>query len=111
MSEIAVPAMGRRTPAVDIQHLGKRYGSAVAVDDRSLEVLDGEIVGILGPNGAGKTTTVECVTGVRHPDVGSVRVFGRDPIRDRAVGVQLQNGALPDRLRVSEIVEMVSRLL
>ena len=43
---------------IEVQHLHKRYGDTVAVDDISCTVHEGEIFGILGPNGAGKTTTV-----------------------------------------------------
>ncbi len=98
-------------PAVDVRNLTKRYGAIVAVDDVSLSVHEGEIFGILGPNGAGKTTTVECVTGLRTPDGGDIRVLGMDPRRDRlqlhaTVGVQLQSSALPEWLRVGEIVDM-----
>ena len=52
------PAMP--VPVISISHLGKRYGSTVAVDDVSLEIHQGEIFGLIGPNGAGKTTTMEC---------------------------------------------------
>jgi ABC-2 type transport system ATP-binding protein len=97
--------------ALEIRDLRKRYGKKVAVDDLSLRVNEGEIFGILGPNGAGKTTTVECAEGLRHPDGGSVRVFGIDPYRDRAqarqlVGVQLQESQLPDKLTVAEAVSL-----
>jgi ABC-2 type transport system ATP-binding protein len=97
-------------PAVQITHLRKTYGTLVAVDDVSLSVAEGEIFGILGPNGAGKTTTVECAIGLRHADAGTIRLLGLDPRTDRdeiheVVGVQLQSGALPGKLRVSEILE------
>jgi ABC-2 type transport system ATP-binding protein len=97
-------------PAVQITHLRKTYGPLVAVDDVSLSVAEGEIFGILGPNGAGKTTTVECAIGLRHADSGTVRLLGLDPRTDRdeiheVVGVQLQTGALPGKLRVGEILE------
>src|SRR5690606_36768934 len=70
----------------------------------------GEIFGILGPNGAGKTTTVECVSGLRVPDRGSVRVAGIDPVTDRdalcrVLGVQLQSAALPEKLKVWEALD------
>ena len=96
-------------PAVDIAHLRKTYGSLVAVDDVSFSVAEGEIFGILGPNGAGKTTTVECAIGLRPPDAGTIRLLGLDPRADRErvreiVGVQLQASAMPDRLRVGEIL-------
>ncbi|MGD0245884.1 MAG: ABC transporter ATP-binding protein [Streptosporangiaceae bacterium] len=97
-------------PAVQITHLRKTYGPLVAVDDVSLSVAEGEIFGILGPNGAGKTTTVECAIGLRRADSGTVRLLGLDPRTDRdeiheIVGVQLQTGALPGKLRVGEIIE------
>ena len=101
-------------PAViEVQHLHKRYGEAVAVDDVSFTVEEGEIFGILGPNGAGKTTTVECVEGLRTPDGGGISVLGLDPWRDRAeltqrLGVQLQDSQLPERLRVAEALRLYS---
>jgi ABC-2 type transport system ATP-binding protein len=98
-------------PVIEVAGLHKAYGPTVAVDDVSFTVEAGEIFGILGRNGAGKTTTVECVTGLRTPDRGSIRVLGLDPIQDgrelhERVGVQLQHSALPDRIRVSEAVEL-----
>jgi ABC-2 type transport system ATP-binding protein len=74
-------------------------------------VAEGEIFGVIGPNGAGKTTAVECVSGLRIPDGGSVRVLGLDPQRERAavrerVGVQLQEAAMPPKLRVAEALEL-----
>jgi ABC-2 type transport system ATP-binding protein len=97
--------------AVEVTHLHKSYGSVVAVDDVSFSVAEGEIFGILGTNGAGKTTTVECVTGLRVPDTGTIRVLGLDPQADRKrlhqiVGVQLQESAFPAKLRVGEILGM-----
>ena len=98
-------------PTIEVRNLHKRYGDTVAVDDVSFTVEAGEIFGILGPNGAGKTTTVECVTGLRIPDRGSISVLGLDPQRDRTelrqrVGVQLQESRLQERLRVSEAIDL-----
>jgi ABC-2 type transport system ATP-binding protein len=97
--------------ALEITNLRKRYGQKLAVDDLSLRVGEGEIFGILGPNGAGKTTTVECAEGLRHPDGGTVRVFGVDPYRDRTaarqlVGVQLQESQLQDKMTVAEAISL-----
>ena len=94
-----------------IQHLVKRYGEFYAVNDVSFSIHEGEIFGIIGPNGAGKTTTVECISGLRVPDSGSVRVYGLSPQKDRNkirefLGVQLQETALPPRLRVGEAVRL-----
>ena len=100
---------------IEVDRLHKVYGDKVAVDDVSFSVEEGEIFGILGPNGAGKTTTVECISGLRRPDGGSVRVVGYDPVRDRAavtarVGVQLQHSELQPNLRVGEALELFSSL-
>jgi ABC-2 type transport system ATP-binding protein len=97
--------------AVTITNLVKRYGGLVAVDDVSFSIQQGEIFGIIGPNGAGKTTTVECISGLRVPDSGSISVYGLSPWRDRDkirefVGVQLQESSLPPRLRVGEALEL-----
>ncbi|QCB92484.1 ABC transporter ATP-binding protein [Cellulomonas shaoxiangyii] len=99
------------TPVVQAERLRKAYGSTVAVADVSLTVERGEIYGILGRNGAGKTTTVEMLAGLRTPDAGTVRVLGLDPTRDATalherVGLQLQESALPDRLRVREALDL-----
>jgi ABC-2 type transport system ATP-binding protein len=98
-------------PVIEVEHLHKRYGDKVAVDDVSLTVEEGEIFGILGPNGAGKTTAVECVEGLRRPDGGRIAVLGLDPGRDGAevhqvLGAQLQDAALPDKLRVGEAIAL-----
>jgi len=107
---VEAPAAAGGRPAVEVAHLRKTYGTLVAVDDVSFTVAEGEIFGILGPNGAGKTTAIECAIGLRTPDAGTVRLLGLDPRADRdkvreIVGVQLQAGALPAKLRVGEILE------
>ncbi|HEY5340429.1 MAG TPA: ABC transporter ATP-binding protein [Candidatus Aquilonibacter sp.] len=66
------------TPAIEIQHLVKRYGDFTAVDDISMRVEAGEFFGFLGPNGAGKTTTINAIVGLAKPDGGTIRVFGYD---------------------------------
>jgi ABC-2 type transport system ATP-binding protein len=96
-------------PVIAVQHLRKRYGDTLAVDDVSFSVGEGEIFGLLGPNGAGKTTTIECALGLRSPDSGSVRLLGLDPGEDSEqlhpiVGAQLQASALPGLLKVGEIL-------
>lgn len=99
--------------AVEVKHLHKRYGSLEAVNDVTFSVKRGEIFGVIGPNGAGKTTTVECISGLRLPDSGTISVMGMSPVMDRAklrriLGVQLQESALPPRMRVREAVELFS---
>ncbi len=98
---------------IEVQGLRKRYGPKVAVDGISFAIGKGEIFGIVGPNGAGKTSTVECITGRRTPDGGSVRVLGLDPKQQpdavrQQIGIQLQKAALQDRLRVAEALRLFS---
>ena len=96
---------------IDVAHLRKSYKSFVAVEDVSFSVEEGEIFGILGPNGAGKTTTVECLQGLRDADGGQISVLGLDPRVDadklrQLIGSQLQESALPDRLKVWEALKL-----
>ncbi|WP_067658031.1 ABC transporter ATP-binding protein [Nocardia harenae] len=65
-------------PAVTIEHLSKRFGATLALDDLTLEVRRGEVFGFLGPNGAGKSTTIRCLLGLIRPSTGRVRVFDDD---------------------------------
>lgn len=100
---------------VSVAGLAKRYGDFTAVADVSFEVAEGEIFGVLGPNGAGKTTSVECIQGLRHPDSGRIRVLGLDPRTEgeqlrQLIGSQLQESALPHRLRVAEALDLFSSL-
>jgi ABC-2 type transport system ATP-binding protein len=102
-------------PVLSIERLRKSYGSFQAVRDVSFQVEEGEIFGILGPNGAGKTTSVECVQALRTYDAGNVSVLGLDPrhhaaeIR-RRIGSQLQESALPDRIKVWEALDLFGSL-
>lgn len=96
---------------IEINGLRKNYGEIRAVDGISLTVDRGEIFGIAGPNGAGKTTVVECASGLRRRDGGTLRVLDMDPSRDRRrllqrIGVQLQEASLPDAIRVGEALRM-----
>jgi ABC-2 type transport system ATP-binding protein len=68
----------RSITAIEIEHLVKRYGDCVAIDDISLRVEEGEFFGFLGPNGAGKTTTINAMVGLAKITSGSIRIFGND---------------------------------
>jgi ABC-2 type transport system ATP-binding protein len=97
--------------AIEVDSLAKTYGRLKAVDGVSFSVGTGEIFGLVGPNGAGKTTTIECLEGMRSPDGGKVRVLGLDPRKDgrelrERIGVQLQQSALPDDIRVWEALDL-----
>jgi ABC-2 type transport system ATP-binding protein len=96
---------------IEINGLQKSYRTHKALDSVTLTVERGEIFGILGPNGAGKTTVVECASGLRKPDGGTLRVLGMDPQTQRRellqrIGTQLQEAALPDAIKVGEALQM-----
>ncbi|MDR7481575.1 MAG: ABC transporter ATP-binding protein [Armatimonadota bacterium] len=63
---------------LELVGISKRFGGVTALDDVSLTVGDGEVVGLIGPNGAGKTTLFHVVSGFLRPDRGRLRFQGRD---------------------------------
>src|SRR5215468_10066670 len=92
---------------VTISGLTKRYGgAAVAVDDLSIEIGEGELVSLLGPSGCGKTTTLRSIAGFVEPDTGAILFDGVDvttlaPER-RDIGMVFQNYALFPHMTVRE---------
>ncbi len=88
----------------------RRYGPVVALDDVSLDIGAGELMGLLGPNGAGKSTLVNLFVGLRRPTSGQVELFGgspREPSSRRLIGMTPQETGLPATLRVRECVDFV----
>ncbi len=67
---------------VTLRNVSKRFGQIGAVRDLSFAINDGEFVVLLGPSGAGKTTTLRLITGLEHPDAGSILIDGRDVTDD-----------------------------
>jgi ABC-2 type transport system ATP-binding protein len=119
------------TLALATRGLRKRYGSRVALDGLDLSVPSGVVYGFLGPNGAGKTTTMRLLTGLLHPDAGTIELLGRpfgrgDRHRLFSVGALVESpsfypymsgranlrelaaaGAPVGRARVEELLELV----
>jgi ABC-2 type transport system ATP-binding protein len=102
-------------PVLHAHHLAKRYGDRVAVDDVSLQVRPGELVGLLGPNGAGKSTTIGMLCGLTTPDAGAVSVAGH-PMTVNAqtarhhIGLVTQELALVDELSAHRNVALFGAL-
>ncbi|MBO1751088.1 ABC transporter ATP-binding protein [Actinotalea sp. BY-33] len=97
---------------VEVEHVTRRFDATVALDDVSLTVRRGELLGLLGPNGAGKTTLLSLINGLRKPDSGTIRLFGgdpRDPASRARLGTTPQETGLPPTLRVAEVVDFVAR--
>ncbi|NQU17294.1 MAG: ATP-binding cassette domain-containing protein, partial [Candidatus Saganbacteria bacterium] len=80
---------------IKTENLEKSYGSKKVVNQISVEVKQGEIVGILGPNGAGKTTTMKIITSFWTPTSGRVEVDGLD-IREHSIAARRKIGYLPE---------------
>ncbi len=93
-------------------HLSKSYSKRKVVNDVSLTVHSGEIVGLLGPNGAGKTTSFYMIAGLVHPDEGTVILDGKDvtrlPMHRRA---RLGLGYLPQEESIFRNLSAVDNLL
>ena len=96
------------TGAVRIDRVTKRYGTATAVDDLSLDVQPGEFLSLLGPSGCGKTTTLRMIAGFEYPDGGDILISGRSvlnlPPYRREVNTVFQAYALFPHLTVAENV-------
>src|SRR5437016_10062010 len=93
---------------VRVEHLSRRFGSTLALDDLSLSVPRGAVFGVVGANGAGKTTLIRHLLGLLRPQAGTVRVFGRDPVKDPVgvlgrVGYLAEDNDLPPWMRVHEL--------
>lgn len=112
-TQLEIAALERREPGEEILHLseiGVTYGAVVAVDDVSLSVRDGEILGLIGPNGAGKTTFIDGISGFTR-STGSVRLEEK-PLEKRpphkrsrdGLGRTFQGIELYDDLTVKENV-------
>ena len=78
-------------------HLVKKFGELVAVNDINFTVGERELFGLLGPNGAGKTTLIRMLTTLTPPTSGTARIAGHDIVND-ADGVRLVIGVIPQAL-------------
>lgn len=93
---------------VSICNLKKQFGDAVALENFSLEIADGELVAFLGPSGCGKTTTLRMIAGFIDPTAGSIHIGDQDvtylPVHKRNTGMVFQRYALFPHMTVAENV-------
>jgi len=93
---------------IRLEHVTKRFGSFVAVDDVSFEVQSGELVALLGPSGGGKSTILRIIAGLEHADAGKVLLDGASAdnldSKARRVGFVFQHYALFKHMTVAENV-------
>lgn len=104
----------RRSVAVELRSLHKRYGSVVAVRSLDLRVEPGQLLCLLGPSGCGKTTTLRAIAGLLQPDAGDIlvddRVVNQVPAHRRGFGLVAQNYALFPHMTVMENVTFGLRM-
>ena len=102
-------------PAVVVEHLSRRFGELVAVEDVSLRVERGEVFGVLGPNGSGKSTTIRMLCGLLDPSSGSAKVVGIDvakhPEQVKArIGYMTQRFSLYEDLTIQENLDFYAAI-
>lgn len=98
---------------VQISNLSRKFGNKLALDNVSLEIPRGVVMGLVGLNGAGKTTLIKHILGLYRAQTGSVSVFGNDPTRDPVqvlsqVGCLTEEDTLPGWMKVWQILKFTS---
>ena len=98
---------------IEVNGVGKAFGSVKAVDNLTFNVRRGEVVGFLGPNGAGKTTTMRLLTSFYTPDVGDIKIEGvdtqeHDIVTRTSIGYLPENNPIYGDLLVSEYLGFVA---
>ncbi len=104
-------------PVLDIEHLSLQIGGARILEDVTLQVAEGEMLGVIGPNGAGKTTLFNLISGVLAPTRGTIRLNGDDVTRDQihrraraGIGRTFQTSSLFNGLSAHENVRLAAQV-
>ena len=96
-------------PLARLRGVRHHYGKTLALDSLDLALPAGQVLALLGPNGAGKSTAISLLLGLQRADAGTADLFGLPPqslqARRRA-GVMLQSAAVPDTLKVGELIDL-----
>src|SRR5579862_4527920 len=100
-------------PIIEVKNLSRHFGSKKALDDVTLSVPAGIVMGLVGENGAGKTTLIKHILGLLRAQEGTVRVFGQDPVTNpesvlARIGYLSEEGDLPTWMRIHELLRYAS---
>jgi len=101
--------MAAAEPVIAVSDLTRRFGARAALSSVNLVIPRGGVYGLVGANGAGKTTLIRHILGLLRAEEGSVRVFGRDPVKDppgvlSRIGYLSEENDLPGWMRVGELM-------
>jgi ABC-2 type transport system ATP-binding protein len=101
--------------ALQLERVTKKYEQVVALRDLSLSIEAGEMFGLIGPDGAGKTTAIRLMCGLLKPESGTVRVLGRDPVKDhlavtQTIGYLSQRFSLYGDLSIDENISFFAEI-
>lgn len=92
-----------QSPIIQISHLSKRYDSHLALNNVTLEVYPGQVIGYIGPNGAGKSTTVKILTGLIPEFTGDVQILGHD-LKSEPLEIKKHIGYVPEAAEMYEVL-------
>jgi ABC-2 type transport system ATP-binding protein len=101
--------------AIEFQNVVKRYGKVEALRGVTFSVEKGEMFGLIGPDGAGKTTSIRAICGLLHVDEGTIRVLGKDPVKQHrdvtgTVGYLSQRFSLYGDLSIDENIAFFAEI-
>ena len=93
---------------IEINNLTKNFGDLTALDDVTVSLEQGQIVGLLGPNGSGKTTLIKILNGLLQPTSGSVTINGSAPgvVTKKVVAYLPDRNALPDYMTATQLMDI-----
>lgn len=109
MTDVISGSAESASPVLNVQHFTKKYGSKVAVNDLTLDVLPGDIYGFIGHNGAGKTTLIKCIVGAQPFEGGEIYVDGKNVVNDPIATKQLI-AYVPDNPDIYEFMSGIKYL-
>ncbi len=90
-------------PIITVRRLNKQYGEKVVLNNISLDIYPGQIIGYIGPNGAGKSTTVKILTGIIQDYTGEVTVFDKN-LRENVLEVKSKIGYIPELAELYDLL-------
>lgn len=109
MTDVISGSAESAAPVLNVQHFTKKYGSKVAVNDLTLDVLPGDICGFIGHNGAGKTTLIKCIVGAQPFEGGEIYVDGKNVVND-SIATKRLIAYVPDNPDIYEFMSGIKYL-